>query len=250
MFQLNLASERSSDEASSQIYKKDFNEQEDRSYGRASSMELFKSQSAPSKLTSLANILLNAFVFTPLTICYWTSTWDLLYLYIFPDNLWLSLSCTCVVTNVILVLAYLFQETIQKKHDTIRNKKFTISLSGINYRYYGIDFLYRCVYTYVLTVAYVSQWKTYWDLYNELTKEASYLYFVLISFIALAAYKLVLGRSLKSLIKTVPFHLEKDLNFESYFMQSKPIVLKSVSAFYILNRLEAVIMLIDYSFLL
>lgn len=105
------------------------------------------------KTLGLISLLLSSFFVTPMVIIFWASSWDILdYLpFSFLTN---SLIYFCIC-NFILLNAYLWQEKIQSLHDkischTLSENKFL--------NYYGCDFLLRCVYTYILTTAYIIQW--------------------------------------------------------------------------------------------
>jgi hypothetical protein len=170
----------------------------------------------------IVNLLLSCFVFTPLVIVHWASIWDLIYLYIFPNDFYLSLLTTFVASNSILLFSHLFQDELNIYHEKLNN-------SG---RYYGKNFYMRCFYTYILTIAYVCSWKTYWDFYTHFTQDINWIYFLYISFLVLFFYLIVLRRSIDNFTKTVPFYLVKDNSFDEYFSQSKAFFFNNVILFY------------------
>lgn len=178
-------------------------------------------------LYKLADHLLNLFVVTPLIVVYWASSWDIIYIYLFPDNLKLSYLITFAFANLVLLGSYFLQYRIQKFHDSLAIPKTYPAKRS----YYNQSFLVRLVYTYVLTWAYVAQWRTYWDVYNTLTSQVKFEYFLAISAITLALYRYVLQCSFGSFTQMAPFRLQSDLKFNEYFKQAKIKPYKYVSIF-------------------
>ena len=168
----------------------------------------------------VVNLLLSCFVFTPLVIFIWASIWDLIYLYIFPNDFYLSLLTTLLASNSFLLFCHLFQDELNNYHEKLNNRK--------NGGYYGKDFYMRCFYTYILTIAYVCSWKTYWDFYTHFTQDIHWICFLIVSFLALLFYVVVLRRSIDNFTKTVPFYLVKDNDFDDYFSQSKTFFFNNV----------------------
>jgi hypothetical protein len=163
------------------------------------------------KLMYLIDVLLTAFIFTPIVVFYWASTWDIIFVYILPKEFLLSCLVTFIFTNWILSFSYLFQNKLQSYYDKIP------SYNDLFKR----KFLVRFVYTYFLAAAYVSQWRTYWDIYSYYTDKVPFYYFAFLSMIALLLYRYILKKSIAYYIKSVPFYLDKDDNFDTYFYQSE-----------------------------
>lgn len=168
---------------------------------------------------------LNLTFLTPIVIFYWSSTWNIYYLNIFPNYFWLSCICTFVISNLLLLFSYLFQYELQAHH----TKLFEKNKNNSSQTYYNTSFLFRCIYTYILTLAYVAQWRTYWDIYNYFTIGVNYKYFLAISILTLIFYRYILKNSFKNYIKTCPFHMQMDTKFGEFFIQSKIIEYKNVN---------------------
>jgi hypothetical protein len=186
------------------------------------------------KIYSLIDILLSCFIFTPLVIIFWASTWDILYLFIFPNDFYLSILTTLAIANSILIFFHLFQKQLNNFHLKIRDiikmdsELDILNQTNAHVNYYSRDFYFRCFYSYVLTGAYVCAWKTYWDLYTHFTNGFHWIFFLMISFIAIIFYRFGLRRSLDNFTRTVPFYFFKDVHFEQTFLQPKRIFLKNV----------------------
>jgi hypothetical protein len=179
-----------------------------------------KPRSICLKLTDYA---FSAFIITPVSIFFWTSTWDL-----FEDNInqtyfAFKILLTFLICNAILLSAYIFQYKLQSFHDRLRANMNPNSSS------YGKDFLFRCLYTYLLTLAYNLQWITYWDLYNKLAENVHYGYFLGLALITVVVYKFAVSKSLDNLSQTVPYHLKRDQDLDSFFLQSKNIILEETN---------------------
>ncbi|CAF0909816.1 unnamed protein product [Brachionus calyciflorus] len=162
-----------------------------------------------SDFISLLNHLFNLCLITPLTIFFWASTWDIYYTYIYPNNLSLSCLITFLITNIILILSYFGEKKFQlylDKHD--KNSRKSI--------------IFRLFYTYFLSLAYVAQWKTYWDVLNYYTYKFDYKYFIVLSIFSLFSYRYILKNSFQNYIRTCPFQLKIDHEFYThFFVQNK-----------------------------
>ena len=145
-----------------------------------------------------------------------------------------SILFTFIVSNVIIALTYVFQHDLQSYHDYLEHhrrrrstKQHERAKGGDGY--YGYDFLFRSLYTYVITTAYVLQWRTYWDLLEHWSTNISWKHSLPVSVFALLFHRYVLKTSLGSFSKTVPFYLVKDLQFEKFFLQSNDFKFRNVS---------------------
>ena len=208
-----------------------------------------------SKLIEFINVIVSVFFITPIVILFWSSTWDLFY-----DYLQFSFLVNNIITfftcNFILLNAYIWQYKLQTWHNQLHETYIEVASEIVNVSqsasgcYYGKSFFLRTAYTYVLTLAYVLQWKTYWETYNYLTQDAYYAYFVLLSLVTLFFYRVVLQRSLVGFTKTVPFYLNKDEEFSAYFIQAKAIKLNDhVCGFFFVLSFENYLV-IKFNFLL
>jgi hypothetical protein len=166
------------------------------------------------KLVYLIDVLLTAFIFTPVVVFYWASTWDIIFVYILPKDFLLSCLVTFIFTNWILSFSYLFQNDLQNYYN-----KISMYNNSRKRR-----FLIRFIYTYFLAAAYVSQWRTYWDFYSYYTENVPFYYFAFLSILALFLYRYILKKSIAYYVKSVPFYFDKDENFETYFHQSESYV--------------------------
>jgi hypothetical protein len=173
------------------------------------------------------DLIFNAFFVTPLSILFYTSTWDIFEDYFGAKFFYFRLLAIFTVCNLTLMCIYLFQYKIQNYHDQLRQNS--------NSKYYGRDFYFRSLFTYILSLAYNLQWITYWDLYDNLAIHVHYIYFLSLAFVSLIVYRFILNRNTSSLTRTVPFHLEKDSDFETYFLQDKLITLENQDNKVILN---------------
>ncbi|RMZ93767.1 hypothetical protein BpHYR1_023305 [Brachionus plicatilis] len=105
----------------------------------------------------------------------------------------------------------------------------------------------RFCFSYTMSIAYVSQWRTYWDIYNYYSTKIHFKYTVLLSMMALICFRVFLDRKLTPLIKCVPFHLESSKDLSNFFTQPKIFSLKSRLAQNLVNfvYMEFVEMLIN-----
>lgn len=174
----------------------------------------------------LADHTLNLFVYTPLVIFYSASTWDIIYLYIYPTDLPKSFIVTFVLANFILLSAYFLQNKLQSLHDKCPTGQ------NLNIYYLGRTAI-RLLFTYLIAVAYVFQFRTYWDVYNELTVDVSNRYFIGLSILTLLLYRYVLKYSLSTFARISPFHLVRDHDLSAYFKQAIIKPYKNVSSFLI-----------------
>ena len=100
-------------------------------------------------LLNMIDVLFGGLVITPMAILFWASSWDILGDYLPFDFLTNSTLMFCS-SNIVLLNAYLWQDKIQSAYNYL-------SVSYFNY-YYGCGFLLRCLYTYIITMAYIVQW--------------------------------------------------------------------------------------------
>lgn len=67
--------------------------------------------------------LVNLFLFTPFIVVYWASSWDIIYLYLFPNVLKISYVITFAFANAILFLSYCVQNRLQSFHDSLASTR-------------------------------------------------------------------------------------------------------------------------------
>lgn len=168
---------------------------------------------------SSLDVIFDAFVVTPLSILFYTSTWDTFDSFISTHFYYPMLASIFLVCNLSLLAIYLFQYKIQTFHDELKQNSSA--------KYYGKDFFLRCLFSYILNLAYNLQWVTYWDFYDNFTERVHHIYFFVLALISLLVYKFGLNRSMASLSDGVPFTCRKDANFDTYFLQNKLIKLEN-----------------------
>jgi hypothetical protein len=178
----------------------------------------------------ILDILFTFFFITPLVVFFWTSSWDIIYVYIFPNDFYYSILITFIVSNTGLFLCYVFQEKLTLIHNRLCDD------DSLNY--YNKAFYFRALFTYILTIFYVCSWKTYWDLYSNLAKDVEWFYFVGISLIAIISYRFILKKSVDNFTKTVPFYLVKDKHFDDYFQQPKVVNIDNVNYLNYLTKIK------------
>jgi hypothetical protein len=187
-------------------------------------------KNAKIDLLYFIDIFLSVLVITPIVIVNWASTWDIAYLYIFNDKnqFYLSILTTLLSSSIIILFFYIFQYNLQNCHDELR-EKIRNNDKGLC-AYYGIDYLFRCFFTYILTTAYVFKWRSYWDLTSHFTANTEWYYFFGLTVAALVCFRLVLNRSFETFARTVPFYLLTDKHFlDHYFLQPKVTMAKNVT---------------------
>ena len=167
----------------------------------------------------ILDLLANLCIFTPLTIIYWIATWDFFAVFIFNENLFHSCLATLFLSNAILLCIYLVQDKLEEIHRELINKNKA--------RPYKAS-LFRFGYSYFLSLAYVSQWRTYWDVFNYFTIKIDFEYSLLLSIITLLAYRFILKRSFKQYIKCIPFNLNPIQDYNGFFKQPKIIYVANV----------------------
>ena len=178
----------------------------------------------------LIDVFLSSLLITPIVILNWASTWDIAYLYIFNDKnqFYLSILTTLISSNIVILFFYIFQYKLQNCHNKLREEIRKKHENGFC-TYYGIDYLFRCFFTYILTTAYVFKWRSYWDLTSHFTAKTEWYYFFGLTIATLVCFRLVLNRSFETFARTVPFYLLTDKHFlDHYFLQPKVTMSKNV----------------------
>lgn len=80
------------------------------------------------------DLLITAFIATPLTVTYWIATWNLFTIYIFENDLILSCLITGALANFLLWIFYLAQNSLQQFHDSISDASVSRLLFKILFR--------------------------------------------------------------------------------------------------------------------
>jgi hypothetical protein len=97
--------------------------------------------------------------------------------------------------------------------------------------YYDLAFAYRFLYSYVISIAYVTQWVGYWAIFSEILVDVHIYYFLAFSFLSMVAYRIVLNSTLEYYCLCVPFCVVRDTAFDAYCFQWREISLKNVAIF-------------------
>ena len=187
----------------------------------------FTAKSIIKLILNISTFFINSFIFTPVSILFWTSTWDIIYIYLFQEQAGLSYAVSFLIAQIILLISYLVQYRVQEFGDKLKS---SASKTGI-LSFYNKYFLFKTFYSYVLTIGYLAQWRTYWDGLNDLTPDVNYWYFFGLSIFAILFYRYLLGRKISSFRKTLPFQLTPDNQFEFFFLQGVFITAKNVNYF-------------------
>lgn len=126
--------------------------------------------------------------------------------------------------------AYFFQDVFQNYHDEIVEKNQDININCRFNKNYRADFFLRSFHTYIMSIGYVAQEVTYWDMYDVLTEGVPFYTFAILSVIFLLVYRYVLKNSIMILARDRPFFLTPDAYYGNYFQQSKLLKHKNVRA--------------------
>lgn len=145
----------------------------------------------------LVDMLLSAFIITPLVNIHWRGAWDLLDIYVLPSNEFNSALISLGVGLIILYFIYLIQNYLQEFYEKHRNK----ILGHIMTR----------AYTLIIALAYINQWRGLWNLLDLTSNAWQYLVIeTLISVLVLLSIKSIYS------LNSSPFLIGVDT--ESYFI--------------------------------
>lgn len=186
-------------------------------------------------LLRLLDIFFNAFFITVLSSSYWAATTDIIYAHVFPKNRFLRTATTFLVPNVLFLIAYFYQDELQRLHDWLdRSNKETPDLEGNQpikksfFSYYNKAFAFRCLYSYIMCIGYVAQWDSYWTLSADLYYEVHFAYTMCISIVSIIAYRVVLKTNLEWHVLTQPFSMCIDSKVDNYCLMWRELKLKNV----------------------
>ncbi len=157
------------------------------------------------------------FVFTPLCVLYWASSWDIIFYYIYPKSFLISSFITLIASESLLLISYLFQEVFQNYHDKLVEKE-----------HLKWAFLMRKLHAYILSWAYIGQSRSYWDTYNYYTDGVNEIYSFSISIFGIICYRYLLNNNFSSFNKSLPYAFVVDHNFDGFFLQGDSIKFKNV----------------------
>ena len=174
--------------------------------------------------------ILSFFIFGPIAILFWASTWLIIQKYIDPNNSLFGGFTTLSLGLTVHFLTYCLGDKFQNIHD----KYFAISLVEKNF--FSPGFLFRSIYSYILSIGIISQWRAVWTLYDfTFSGKFNQNYEILVLIFCLLTNCLFLKPSLYSLTIVVPFMLNFETKYENFFQRSKPFNLTNVSLIFVLN---------------
>ncbi|XP_033733681.1 uncharacterized protein LOC117322849 [Pecten maximus] len=110
--------------------------------------------SCRSVLVSLANSLINLVVVSPLVVCFWRGTWEIMDVYVFPDDFGLTAWVSVAIGNAIIFLFSILQDYFSK-------------LNKLNNPF--VHFVLSRLYVYLLGFGCVNQWRGVWFLQDHYT---------------------------------------------------------------------------------
>ena len=159
--------------------------------------------------------VINGLFTISLVVIFWASLWDILYEDVYPENVPLSLLISWIVGNSILLIFYFIQDILQRCHS-----RLTSSVGA---------FIFRAVYSYLLSLAYVFHYRSYWDAYSYFTEDIDYRVFLGISLFSIAVYRYVCEGSWDALNESVPFNVTVTAKFDGFFLLNSFASTKQVS---------------------
>jgi hypothetical protein len=179
---------------------------------------LAKKRNNETDLFEFLDSVLSLFIFGPIAILFWASTWLILQNYIYEKNSLFGGLVTLSIGLTIQFFTYCFGNEFQRAHD-----KYSAQINSNEKKYFPISFLFRSIYTYILSVGIVSQWRAIWVLYDlSFANKFSQNYEILVLIFCLLINCLFLKHSLYSLTVVVPFTLNFEAKYETFFEKSKP----------------------------
>ncbi|XP_069117795.1 uncharacterized protein [Argopecten irradians] len=105
-------------------------------------------------LISMANALINLAIVSPLVVCFWRGTWELMDVYLFPDDFELTAWISVAIGNAIIFLFSIFQG-------------YFSNLNKIKNPF--IYFVFSRLHIYLLGFGCVNQWRGVWFLQDHYT---------------------------------------------------------------------------------
>jgi succinate dehydrogenase hydrophobic anchor subunit len=145
----------------------------------------------------LTDMFISAFIITPFVNIHWRGAWDLIDIYLLPKNERLSSIVSLSVGLFIIYIIYLTQNSLQTFYEKYRNK-----LPG--------QIMTR-LYTLIIALAYINQWRGLWSLLDS----TSNTWYHLLIETCVSIIFLLLMKSIYNL-NSAPFLIAIDT--ESYFL--------------------------------
>jgi succinate dehydrogenase hydrophobic anchor subunit len=145
----------------------------------------------------LVDMFIAAFIITPLVNVHWRGAWDLLDIYLLPNDARTSALVSLVIGLFILYIIYLIQNFLQKFYEKYRKNFLGQTMARF--------------YTLFIALAYINQWRGLWNLL-DLTSNQWY-YLLIETFISIII--LLIMKSIYNL-NSAPFLIGIDT--DSYFL--------------------------------
>jgi uncharacterized membrane protein len=145
----------------------------------------------------LTDMLISAFLITPLVNIHWRGAWDLLDIYLLPKNERTSALVSLTIGLFILYTIYLIQNPLQTFYEKHRKKFLGQTMARL--------------YTLIIALAYINQWRGLWNLLDLTSNQWYHLLIeTLISIIFLLMMKSIYN------LNSAPFLIGVDT--DSYFL--------------------------------
>jgi len=104
----------------------------------------------------LTDVLLSIFVFSPIVCLYWYCTWVFFDKFFLTEQKYLSNFLCLGIGLLIILIGYLSQDLIKNLNDFLKTLRFSSFLR----------FLMRIIYFYIVTMAYIMQWRAIWNIFG------------------------------------------------------------------------------------
>ncbi|XP_065307045.1 uncharacterized protein fusl [Dermacentor albipictus] len=156
--------------------------------------------------------LLSLLVCTPLVVAHWRAVWFLLDWFVLPQRPLVSGWLCCVVGHAFVLLAHLVQHNLGSLGDVVAASR---DVKGRQRRQWPWREFAGRLYTPLLSVATIAQWRGIWLLHDLYLVEAGPLPSALVSLV-LGSVGLALAGSLKTMAASPPFAFGSDVPW-AYF---------------------------------
>jgi len=177
--------------------------------------------SVKSKALYTIDVLLSAFFFAFLSALYWYGTWTFLDVFVLPENNVLS-SAICYVASLLMILpGYIFQQDIQNIYNNC---------------HFAVQFVMRYLYVYLMSLAYVLEWRGCWELcdkYIELDWKGE------LSIAIIAITYMLIARSFR-LVTSSPYLLSYD-DWQDFFVSQSRYKIDALKSAYVQHSIDFLI---------
>ncbi|CAF0922208.1 unnamed protein product [Didymodactylos carnosus] len=145
----------------------------------------------------ITDMLIAAFIITPLVNIHWRGAWDLIDIHLLPNNPIMSSLASVLFGCVVLYIFYLLQDQLQRLYELYHHTTSAQMMARL--------------YTLIIAFAYINQWRGLWSLLDMTT---GVWYYLVIETIVSIIF-LLLMKSIYNL-NSAPFLIAVDT--ESYFL--------------------------------